>query len=329
MTISENRVFIDGYTFIRKDRNRKGGGVGIYIPDGTNYKLLHDLSSSEFELLWIEVKLPKLEPFLMCSVYLPPSATVAYRNSMIDNLLEGADKNPNILILGDFNHNILNGIKGTFVDHICSLLDVQQLVPEATRVTSDCKSLIDYILSSFHEKHIYTTVVKCCISDHYLVMTKINTCIINSQKTITCRNFKNFNKTSFIADVRRELCDIYISMTSSKHTDDLWLHWKGKFNTICNIHAPLKSFWVKGNLHPWVDHSILAKMKEQDKTHAQAVKNNDVRLFDKYRQIKNEIIYDIRHSKKNYILNILNDQKTKEGQCLKGCESFTRQTQSR
>ena len=90
----------------------------------------------------------------MCSVYLPPSSTVAYRNSLIDNLLEGADKNPNILILGDFNQNILNGIKGTFVDYMCSLLDVKQLVPEATRVTSDCKSLIDYILSSFHEKHI-------------------------------------------------------------------------------------------------------------------------------------------------------------------------------
>ena len=96
-------------------------------------------------------------------------------------------------------------------------------------------------------------------------MTKINTCIIYSQKTITCRNFKNFKETSFIEDVRRELCDIDISMTSSKHIDHLWLHWKGKFNTICNIHAPLKSFRVKGNLHPWVDHSILAKMKERDK----------------------------------------------------------------
>ena len=176
-TISDNLVSIEGYTFIRKDRNRKEGVVGIYIRDGISYKLLNDLSSSEFKLLWIEVKLPK-EPFLMCSVYLPPSSSVAYINCMIDNLLEGADKNPNILILGDFNHNILNGIKGTFVDHMCSFLDVQQLVPEATRVTSDCKSLIDYILSSFHEKHIYTTVVKCCISDHYLVMTKINTCII-------------------------------------------------------------------------------------------------------------------------------------------------------
>ena len=67
------------------------------------------------------------------------------------------------------------------------------------------------------------------------------------------------NETSFIEDVRRELCDIDISVSSSKHIDDLWLHWKGKFNTICDIHAPLKSFRVKGNLHPWVDHSILAK----------------------------------------------------------------------
>ena len=45
------------------------------------------------------------------------------------------------------------------------------------------------------------------------------------------------------------------------------------------MYAPLKSFRVKSNLHPWVDQNILDKMKGWDKMHAQAVKNNDVKLY--------------------------------------------------
>ena len=61
----------------------------------------------------------------------------------------------------------------------------------------------------------------------------------------------HYSQKTIIEDVTRELGEIDISVTSSKHIDDLLLHWKGKFNTICDIHAPLKSFRVKGNLHPF------------------------------------------------------------------------------
>ena len=42
-TIANNEVLIDGYQIIRKDRNRHGGGVLLYIRDTINYKLRNDL----------------------------------------------------------------------------------------------------------------------------------------------------------------------------------------------------------------------------------------------------------------------------------------------
>ena len=38
-SINDNEVHINGYNLIRKDRNRLGGGVTIYIKDTANFKL--------------------------------------------------------------------------------------------------------------------------------------------------------------------------------------------------------------------------------------------------------------------------------------------------
>ena len=75
-------------------------------------------------------------------------------------------------------------------------------------------------------------------------------------------------------------------------------------NEICDKHAPLKSFRVKGHLHSWVDNDIVTKMRQRDKIHGMAVKNNDSELFDKYRKLKNEITTDIKQNKKIMCLKL-------------------------
>ena len=42
-SIQNGEVSIPGYTLERKDRNRNGGGVALYIRDSINYKRLIDL----------------------------------------------------------------------------------------------------------------------------------------------------------------------------------------------------------------------------------------------------------------------------------------------
>ena len=294
-------MLINGYTFIRRDRT-KHRGLGIYVRNSLKHRIVNNLLSKKVEVLRLKISLSKSEPFLIRSVYRPLCSNANYKECMIDNFQKGANQNPNVLILGDFNIDVFNGNHGSFVEYVCSVNNVKQLVSEATRVTPHTKSLIDLILSSSHEDHSYTSVVKTCLSDHYLVMTNINSYLPHPHMTVKCRSYKKFNETSFRKDVKRQLGNIAIN--DDIHIDEIWNVWKNIFNEICDKHAPIKSFRVKGHLHPWVDNDTVMKMRQRDKIHGMAVKNNDSELFDKYRKLRNEITTDIKQSKKIMCLKL-------------------------
>lgn len=50
-SIQNGEVSIPGYTLERKDKNRNGGGVALYIRDSINYKRLIDLPDDNMELI--------------------------------------------------------------------------------------------------------------------------------------------------------------------------------------------------------------------------------------------------------------------------------------
>ena len=66
-SIQNGEVSIPGYTLERKDRNRNGGGVALYIRDSINYKRLIDLPDDNIELISIQVSKPKAKPFIVCT----------------------------------------------------------------------------------------------------------------------------------------------------------------------------------------------------------------------------------------------------------------------
>ena len=75
-SILNGEVSIPGYTLERKDRNRSGGGVALYIRDSINYKRLNDLPDANLELISIQVSKPRVKPFIVCTWYWPPGSTV-------------------------------------------------------------------------------------------------------------------------------------------------------------------------------------------------------------------------------------------------------------
>lgn len=86
--INDNQVRLNNYELVRKDRNRNGGGVCVYIKNHINYKVRLDLMSEETESIVIEIVKPNSKPFAIIVAYRPPQS------------------NPD-----DFFNNILNSIK--------------------------------------------------------------------------------------------------------------------------------------------------------------------------------------------------------------------------
>ena len=71
-TIRDEQVAIEGFSLLRLDRNRHGGGVAFYITETVNYEHRTDIKTSNAELLCIEVKQKCTEPFIVMAWYRPP-----------------------------------------------------------------------------------------------------------------------------------------------------------------------------------------------------------------------------------------------------------------
>ena len=50
-TVPDHEVGINGYELVRKDRNRNGGGVAIYLRNSINYKVKEELMSCDLEII--------------------------------------------------------------------------------------------------------------------------------------------------------------------------------------------------------------------------------------------------------------------------------------
>ena len=70
--ITDNEVKIDGYNLFRKDRNRNGGGVAIYVKESLPPPVVK-LKSDTLELVSLEIKQNHAKPFLVVSWYQPPT----------------------------------------------------------------------------------------------------------------------------------------------------------------------------------------------------------------------------------------------------------------
>ena len=66
-TIKSCEVHIPGYEFVRRDRNRQGGGVGFYIKTSINFVVCSNLNVPKLENLRIEIRKPNSKPFLIAT----------------------------------------------------------------------------------------------------------------------------------------------------------------------------------------------------------------------------------------------------------------------
>ena len=79
-SVSDSEVAIEGYSIVRKDRNRHGGGVCVYVRDNLTFNTRSDLDE-ETESVWLDLLLPRTIPVLVGVCYRPPKDS-----AFMDNL---------------------------------------------------------------------------------------------------------------------------------------------------------------------------------------------------------------------------------------------------
>ena len=242
--ITDNMVSLDGYDVIRKDRSRNGGGVCIYLRSSINYKIRKDLVPPELEAVCVEIIKPHSKPFLVTTVYRPPSSLPEFFDDF-EKLIKAIDnENKEVYILGDLNCNMLKtdkdaNIPTKKIKSLYELYQLTQMIDEATRVTMTTSSLIDHIVTNTPEKISDSGVIHTGISDHSVVFAIRKISVIDKQENILeIRNMKNFNEEKFIEDLLKQPWEhIYFS---AEDPNAMWEIWKKIFLDVLDKHAPLQ-----------------------------------------------------------------------------------------
>jgi exonuclease III len=312
-TISNSEIQVDGYDIIRRDRNRNGGGVALYVNENITYKVREDLSLDNIECLWVEV--PGCEdktPILVCVMYRPPSADSEYYEHMIDCLSRAVAENNDILVLGDLNYDykLDDNLNTNPINYLENLFMLTQLITEPTRVTLKKSSTLDIILTSMPNNHKITGVYKVSLSDHYMTYTIVSRKTgEHKHKSVKFRDYKNFNIDDYIDDIDR--CPALNSIHENTNVDNAWDIWFSNFMNICDKHAPMRECRVKDRCNPWITPEIIKMMYKRDYLHRKALANNDKSLWDEYKQIRNHITSFIKKAKYAHYDTLIENSRSK------------------
>ena len=125
-TFTDSAVSIEGYSLVRRDRCRSGGGVAIYVRNVIDYKVRSDLCDPDLEFLCIHVQKPKAKPFLFSNWYRPPNSPIELFDKF--EILLGKIEAQNIEsnILGDINCDMLATSPTNETRHLIELRESYQ-----------------------------------------------------------------------------------------------------------------------------------------------------------------------------------------------------------
>lgn len=170
--IPNNEINILGYNLVRKDRNRYGGGVVLYIRDSIPFSERKDLVPDHLEMLCVEVSRPYNKSFLISTWYRPPNSDNDIFDKYDSFLCKCDSENKELMVVGDLNCDVAKAspdLHTRRLQFLCSLYQCDQLINEPTRVTQTSATLIDLILTNRPENISHSGVIHVGISDHSMI----------------------------------------------------------------------------------------------------------------------------------------------------------------
>ena len=296
----------------RKDREtNSGGGLLVYVKEGICCTRRTDLEHESLECLWLEIKPVKSKSFLVGNIYRPPNSTVQW-NTIFEDCIENVlREDKEIYLMGDINKDLLNSqIKNVWTEYIVSF-GLTQLVSEATRVTSNSKTLIDHIYSNCPENVNSLNVPKIGLSDHFPIFftRKMHVQPPKSNHfTIFYRSFKNFDEAKFTEDLQSVPWD---TIKLFDDTDDIMEAWLDLFLQVVDKHVPIKQHRVKHKNQPqWMTTEILDAIKCRDR-HKSLGNDKEYKFW------RNKVIKLINNSKKLQYQTFIDNNKDSPGSIYK------------
>nr|CAI5841258.1 unnamed protein product [Callosobruchus analis] len=298
-TLSDAFV-IEGYRLWRKDRQGRGGGVGFYIKNSIQCRVMDFQidDTGTLEYMWVSPIVNRTS-YCVCVIYRPPRSRLDVCINFFDNALpQCLTEFDNIVVLGDLNCNFLEN--GNPVLECLSTYGFTQVIEEPTRIARNSLSLLDPIFVVVMTEVINAGTVNADnISDHRLTYCNIN---LPSRgrvsKFVTNRDFKSFNKERFDIDLRNVSWDqIYFFNNIDCKVDFLTENLKKLFDK----HAPLRRIRVNKPPAPWLTDNLKVIFRVRDQALAKYKLQRTEIASTEYKQARNCALASLRREKAGYL----------------------------
>lgn len=143
-TVPSSKREIEGYKApIRKDRDiNNGGALMIYLKHNVFLERRPDLENNAIECVRLEISILKSK-FLIWLLYRLPNSSVDFWNHFDDAFQNASDQNMDMIVLGDFNEDILSATSNSHLTRIMQTFNLAHVINESTRITPLSATCLD------------------------------------------------------------------------------------------------------------------------------------------------------------------------------------------
>ena len=301
--VLNSEICIDGYNTIRKDRNRHGGGVLLYIKNSIPYTHLQ-IQHPDLELIMAECHI-KSRLYTLGVFYRPPSSSTTQISRLHDILSLLRPQNlSNLVLCGDFNIDQTgNASPLSKVLHDLSLdFNISQVVQEPTRVTATTSSLIDLVLlSNPSSLESCSTLSPIGTSDHFAIEVLLN--LPSSKKNPTLPSKFVWLYKSADMPLARDLLSNLPVASPEDNIDTFWKRWQAAFLDAIQRSVPRRTVPIKSS-SPWLNSEIRRLTSKRERLFRLFKRSKSSDHLDKYKSLRNTIVSKVRAAKTAFFENL-------------------------
>ena len=279
------------------------------------------IKSDNLELISLEIALKHAKSFLVVCWYRPPTADDAAFEKLRE-VLKNLDKDSKeIILVGDTNCDLKNNQSSNTkkLTAISSEYQLEQLIKSYTRVAvttkerneqNISKTLIDHFSTTSPKYILKANVLELGMVGHYLVygIRKVNAWRVKNKKpkVLKIRSMSKYDRGLFCNDLQQ--IDWETILTSyTDNPDNMATTFQEIFESVLDVHAPLKKRRLGNTPTPWITPEIRKLMKERDAA-KKATKTSPER-WNTYKHLRNKVTHKIRDAIQSHYLGLIEENK--------------------
>ena len=296
----------------RRDRvGDSHGGILVYVKDGIPCKRRTDLELITIECIWVEVNV-RNKRVLVGTFYRPPNSLPLILSDIENSIGLAVDTGiSDIVILGDFNLNMLATQSQRKINDLCQQYGLIQLINEATNFTESSASIIDLIMvSNINSVDISGVGEPFLMQDiRYHCPTF---CIFKFKKHIV----KPFSRKILLYDhgnyndLRQMISEYNWDSVRNDDVNEYANCFSKTLLSLAEQCIPTKHVTIRPRDLPWINNTIRRLIRKRNRLYKKYKKDRTILNYDKFKQARNEVTSNLRKAKKDYTDSLANKLKT-------------------